>query len=288
MRASLATFALACSLLGAAPAARAEGIDWTGRPAPEIYVQQGLQGVGTDTTLASYAGRVLVLKFFFASCPYCRASMPDFEATSRRYAGRDDVRFLALAYDSYENVAPLVREGGYTFPVALDPSGVTPKRYGVHTYPTNYLIGADGVVKAYDDISTWAIDRVLAATPPRAPVLTPRERNLKELGEVPAELAAVKDAAGANDYGLVLRIVEPRLDASKYPSALVAAARRIQAVALEHYAARQRRIAAGMAIDRAAAWRAVDAFVADFQGTSRAAALAEWVATLPARPAPSR
>ena len=261
--------------------ATASGIDFTGRRAPEIYVAQGLQGVGAGTTLASYAGKVLVLKFFFAGCPSCRESLPEFQSLSRQYAGRPEVSFLALAYDTADNVAPLVRMNGYTFPVALDPSGVTPHAYGVQTYPTNYVIGADGVVKAYDDLSTWVIERE-AASAARASVESQRDRNIKELGEVPATLAAAKDAAGVNDYGQVLRVVEPHLDGTKDTADVVAAAKRIQAVAIARYRKRgEKIIAVWNSGDHAAAWRMIGAFEADFKGTSVAAAIAAWVAKFP-------
>lgn len=261
--------------------AEASGIDFTGRRAPELYVARGLQGVSSGTTLASYAGKVLVLKFFFAGCPTCRASLPEFEALSRRYAGRSDVRFLALAYDTADNIVPLVRANGYTFPVGLDPSGVTARAYGIETYPTNYVIGADGYVKAYDNMSSWVIDREAAATP-IVPVESLRDRNIKELGDVPAALAAVKDAAGNNDYGQVLRIVEAHLDATKDTADVVAAAGRIRAIVSVRFLKRSEKIVAKWGTgDHAGAWRMIQSFEDDFKGTSFAPQLAAWIAKFP-------
>lgn len=287
----LAVLAALVLVAAGAPGARATGNDLTGRRAPDLYVPQAIQGVQPGTTLATYAGKVLVLKFFFAGCPTCRASLPEFQRLSVQYAGRPEVQFLALAYDTYENVAPLVRANGYTFPIGLDPTGDTPKRYGVHTYPTEYVIGGDGVVKAYDTLSTWAIDRAAATAAPVAPAVSPevlRERRIAELGEVPPALAAAKDAAGARDYGQVLRVVEAHLDPAKDAPAVVTAAKRIQALALERYYARARRIIEVWNVDRAAAWQAVDVFQADFRGTSKEASTAEWIATLGPRTTPAR
>lgn len=288
MRQSLLPVVIASVFLAlASSTARAEGANLTGQRAPELNIQQGLQGVSAGATLSSFSGKVVVLKFFFSSCPYCRASLPEFESTSRRYVGRSDVVFLALAYDNYGTVQSLIRGGGYTFAVGIDPSGVTPSRYGVHTYPTNYVIGADGYVKAYDDISTGTIDRAIGAAPAGrvAPVVSPRDAKVRELGDVPTELSAAKDAAGDNDYGQVLRVVEPHLDASKNSAAVVAAAKRIQEIAIQHYFSRAQKILSKWNIDNAGAWRDVDAFVSDFRGTSKSAALDDWVKTLGARPA---
>lgn len=276
------------SFAGGAPA-RADGINFTGRRAPDIYVVQGIQGVRSGTTLATYAGKVLVLKFWFAGCPTCRASLPEFEALSRRYAGREDVQFLALAYDTADNVEPLLRGGGYTFPVGLDPSGNTAHAYGVETYPTHYVIGADGFVKSYDDLSSWVIDREVASVV-RVPVESPRERNIKELGEVPASLVAVKEAAGANDYGQVLRLVEAHLDPAKDPHDVVAHAKRIQAIAWGRFTKRSEKL---MSVwntgDHGTAWRLIAVFEADFAGTSVAPNIAKWIAMFPGpRPGSTR
>lgn len=285
----LAAFVLAVAAaigIHRAPFARAGGIDWTGRPAPEIHVASGLRGVAPGAQLANYRGTVLVLKFFFAGCPTCRASLPGFDQLARRYAGRAEVRFLALAYDSYENVEPLVRP--YSFAVGLDPSGVTAHRYGIETYPTNYVIGADGVVASYDDTSPWVIDRAIQAAQPAVdPKVVEealRRRRVAELGEVPAALFPVTAAAEANDYGAVLRAVEAHLDPARDAAEVVAASRRIQAVAYARFLARASRILAGWSVDRAAAWRAIDAFVSDFRGTSKEQSLAEWVVGLGPRP----
>lgn len=274
-----------------APPAGATGNDLTGQRAPELNIPQALQGVAPGTTLASYAGKVLVLKFFFASCPTCQTSLPEFQRLADRYAGRADVKFLALAYDTWDNIAPLVRANGYTFPIALDPSGVTPARYGVHTYPTEYVVGGDGVVKAYDTLSTWVIDRAAASAAPVVAPISPeamRERRIKELGDVPTVLAAAKDAAGSNDYGQVLRVVEAHLDASRDTAAVVAAAGRIRSIAYERYQARARKILGLWGVDRAAFWQAVDGFQSDFRGTSKEAPIAAWIVTLGPRATASR
>ena len=230
--------------------ALAAGRNLTGSPAPEIYVPQGLFGLQSGTTLASLRGHVVVLKFFFTGCPTCRASLPEFESLYRRYASRG-VQFIALAYDSASNVSYYWPRNGLTVPVAVDESGVTPGRYGISTYPTNYVIGADGVVVAYDDLRDWVIERALTSAGSSAPApapaavglpLTAREKNLKEIGDVPLALAGVRDAAAENDYGAVLRIAEKVLAAPGQSADVVAAAKRVEAIAKQRYENRLARI----------------------------------------------
>ncbi len=177
-RLSVWALAGAVVLLGSVPRARAEGNDLTGQRAPEIHVQEGIQGIATGTSLSSCRGQVVVLKFWFTRCPACIRSLPEFQSLYQRYSPRG-VQFVAIAYDQASRVVPFLRSGGYTFPVAIDSAGVTSTRYGVFTYPTTYVIGADGVVKAYDQLSAALIERELeaarSATRPgagRRPLLT--------------------------------------------------------------------------------------------------------------------
>jgi peroxiredoxin len=253
-------FAALLLAAGAAPRADAAGNDLTGRPAPEITVSQGLNGLPAGATLSSLRGRVVVLKFFFVGCPTCRTSLPAFQDLHLRYAPMG-VHFIAIAYDDRATVEGYLARGGFTFPVAIDPYGATPARYGVRTYPTHYVIGADGVVAAYDTLSPAVLDRALALARAKA--------NEDELGAVPAALAGVAAAARANDYGLVLRLVEPRLDPARDPADVVAAAARIRSVARNRFDRRVARVRARFdAGDRAGALREARAVVSDFRDTS--------------------
>jgi peroxiredoxin len=161
-RPSLWVLATSLFVFGAARTARAEGNDLTGQRAPEINVQEGVQGIATGTSLAAYRGEVVVLKFWFTRCPACRRSLPEFQTLYQRFAPRG-VRFLAIAYDETSNVRTYLRSTGFTFPVAIDGGGVTATRYGVFTYPTTYVIGADGIVKAYAQLSAALLERELDA-----------------------------------------------------------------------------------------------------------------------------
>jgi peroxiredoxin len=249
---------------GSGPRADAAGWDLTGRPAPEIHAPVGLNGLPSGATLASFRGKVVVVKFFFIGCPTCRASMPGFQDLYARYAPHG-VQFVGLAYDERGTVERYLHGQGLTFPVAIDATGVTPGRYGVQTYPTDYVIGADGVVLSYDRLTTSVLDRALAEARARA--------NVEELGSVPAALAGVTAAARANDYGLVLRLVEGHLDAAKDGPEVVSAATRIRAVARTRFDRRVARVRGRWSGgDRAGALREARAVETDFAGTSAASA----------------
>jgi peroxiredoxin len=309
MRRLLAAAALAVvtsALL--APNARAEGHNLTGQPAPEIYVQQGLYTLPTGCTLQSFRGRPVVLKFFFTNCPACRESLPEFERLFRQYGTR--AQFIAVAYDSRWAVESMWRRLGYTMPIAIDEYGLTAQRYGISTYPTSYLVGADGIVRSYDVVTGGLIERELAragvvapvvaasasgtnatptATPavgaapktlgsPAAPVAAGGgERNVTELGELPSALAGVADAARQNDYGAVLRIVQKHLDAATDTTDVVKAAQRIEAIAVDRSERRKAKIQDRWKLgDQVGAYDQIGVMVEDFRGTSLERPLKEW------------
>lgn len=313
MRRLLASAALAVvtSALLASPA-RAEGHNLTGQPAPEIYVQQGLYTLPTGVTLQSFRGRPVVLKFFFTNCPACRESLPDFERLFRQYGTR--AQFIAVAYDNRYAVESMWRRLGYTMPIAIDEYGLTAQRYGITTYPTSYLVGADGIVRSYDVVTGSLIERELAragvvapavpaaapagsagtaATPaigssgggspavsgaPLAPVAAGGgEHNVKELGDVPAALAGVSDAARQNDYGEVLRIVQKHLDAAVDTTEVVRAAQRIETIAVERSERRKAKIQDRWRLgDQVGAYAQIGVMIEDFRGTSLERPLREW------------
>lgn len=309
MRRLLAAAALAVvtsALL--APNARAEGHNLTGQPAPEIYVQQGLYTLPTGCTLQSFRGRPVVLKFFFTNCPACRESLPEFERLFRQYGTR--AQFIAVAYDNRWAVESMWKRLGYTMPIAIDEYGLTAQRYGITTYPTSYLVGADGIVRSYDVVTGGLIEREIAragivapavaassaGTPPNTSVMpaigaaptnlgSPAapiaagggERNVTELGEVPAALAGVADAARQNDYGAVLRIVEKHLDAAKDANDVVQAASRIEKIAIQRSERRKAKIQERWKLgDQIGAYDQIGVMIEDFRGTQIEAELRGW------------
>ncbi|MFO0933789.1 MAG: TlpA disulfide reductase family protein [Planctomycetota bacterium] len=288
--------------------ARAEGHNLTGQPAPEIYVQQGLYTLPTGVTLQSFRGRPVVLKFFFTNCPACRESLPEFERLFRQYGTR--AQFIAVAYDNRYAVESMWRRMGYTMPIAIDEYGLTAQRYGITTYPTSYLVGADGVVRSYDVVTGGLIERELAragvvapavaassagtasnpsVTPaigaaptnlggPSAPVAAGGgERNVAELGEIPSALTGVADAARQNDYGAVLRIVQKHLDAATDTTEVVQAANRIEAIAIQRSERRKAKIQERWKLgDQIGAYDQIGVMIEDFRGTSLERSLKEW------------
>ena len=97
-----------------------------------------------STTLADFAGRLVLVNFWATWCEPCRLEMPSMQRLHENFADRGVV-VLAMNYgESAQQAREYIEAEGYTFPVGLDPDREMAHRFGVRGLPTNYLIGANG------------------------------------------------------------------------------------------------------------------------------------------------
>lgn len=114
---------------------------------PEALDEFTFQTVDGDTiTLADFEGP-LVVNYFAAWCPPCRAEMPEFEAVSQETAG--EVTFVGISRDNLtSNWRTLIEETGVTFPTVFE--GNVPGSFtfieGI-SMPTTLFIAADGTIE---------------------------------------------------------------------------------------------------------------------------------------------
>ncbi|MDN4598177.1 TlpA disulfide reductase family protein [Leifsonia virtsii] len=75
---------------------------------------------GTKVSSSDYAGKVLVVNFWYAGCPPCRVEAPDLESLSQKYAAQG-VDFLGVnLYDSAQTAESFEKDKGVTYPSVLD------------------------------------------------------------------------------------------------------------------------------------------------------------------------
>ena len=103
---------------------------------------------GTERSLSSYRGSVVFLNFWAVWCGPCRVEMPSMH---RLHQAVNDERFVILAVNLREDpqtVRKFAKELGLSFPILLDPRGITGLTYGLRAIPTTYLVDKQGRLTA--------------------------------------------------------------------------------------------------------------------------------------------
>jgi thiol-disulfide isomerase/thioredoxin len=102
---------------------------------------------GRVWTLADLRGKTTLINFWATWCGPCIAEMPYLEKLHHRFKDQASVQLLTLNVDENPGVvAPFLRTGNYTFPVA--PAGqFVQNTLQVNGYPTNWVVDPDGVVR---------------------------------------------------------------------------------------------------------------------------------------------
>lgn len=96
---------------------------------------------GEPVDLDTFAGKPVVLNFWYPSCPPCRLEMPHFEAAFRSHEGR--VAFVGiqqLGLDSVEEGQKFVDEFGLTYAIGPDTSGMLIREYEIISFPTTLFL----------------------------------------------------------------------------------------------------------------------------------------------------
>lgn len=104
---------------------------------------------GKKFALSEHRGEVILLNVWAQWCKPCKKELPELQRLHEEMKS-DGLTVLGVTVDkmrAYPLVRGLVNEHGLTYPIMLDPDGKSVEAYGVHGYPTNFVIGRDGTIR---------------------------------------------------------------------------------------------------------------------------------------------
>ncbi|MEO9571143.1 MAG: TlpA disulfide reductase family protein [Polaribacter sp.] len=92
-------------------------------------------------------GKVVVLNFWFTTCPPCKKEIPDLNRLKKEFEGKD-VEFLAIALDEEYKIASFLKKIPFTYEI-VDSGSWLKSKFDVTAYPSNIIIDKKGVIQFY-------------------------------------------------------------------------------------------------------------------------------------------
>ena len=122
-------------------------------PDMEISAYQGEDALGGgETTLSAVLGqgKPVVLNFWAALCPPCRAEMPEFERVHEERGGEVTILGVDIGPQQFlgtrEEAQALLTELGVTYPTGTTFDETVVRGFEIFGMPTTFFIAADGSV----------------------------------------------------------------------------------------------------------------------------------------------
>jgi thiol-disulfide isomerase/thioredoxin len=100
-------------------------------------------------------GKVLVINFWFTTCPPCKAERPYLNQIADDYKSDSNVVFIAIALDQKEQLEPYLKE--YEFKYNVIPAGKKiVDSYKISGFPTQLIVDKEGKV-AFHTVSFYYV-----------------------------------------------------------------------------------------------------------------------------------
>ena len=131
---------------------RLQKIPQEGMPMPQFSVTT-LEGKTVGS--ADLKGKVVVLSFWFIGCPACMEMEPQLNAFKAKFAGRDDIVFLAMTADPAANVKKYLAKEKFDYIQATGAKEAM-ERFVFGVYPKNIVVDRTGkIVYWRSTIKAW-------------------------------------------------------------------------------------------------------------------------------------
>lgn len=90
-------------------------------------------------------GKVLVLNFWFATCPPCIEEIPCLNKLYDKYRGNDQVVFASITRENNRTTDKFLKKHPFKYPIVTNAGDVN-ATLGINAFPTNIVVGKDGIV----------------------------------------------------------------------------------------------------------------------------------------------
>jgi thiol-disulfide isomerase/thioredoxin len=100
-------------------------------------------------------GKVLVINFWFTTCPPCKAERPYLNRIVDDYRSDPNVVFISIALDQKEQLEPYLKEHEFKYAVIPDGRKIA-KSYDINGYPTQVIVDKEGKV-AFHTLSYYSV-----------------------------------------------------------------------------------------------------------------------------------
>lgn len=103
---------------------------------------------GSQFTLSSLGGKVIVLNFWGSWCPPCRREIPDFISFYNEYGDKGvEIVGVALERDGGVALRTFVKKNDINYTVVLGNQEVTRQYGGIQSVPTTFIIDRSGNIR---------------------------------------------------------------------------------------------------------------------------------------------
>ena len=102
---------------------------------------------GKSYTSQGLLGKVVVLNFWFTSCPPCVKEMPELNQLVDKYKRNKDVVFIAFATDSKTRIDKFLTKRQFDYQIVSDAQPIAEGDFNVLYYPSHFIIDKKGVIR---------------------------------------------------------------------------------------------------------------------------------------------
>ena len=93
-----------------------------------------------------WAGKIVVLNFWFIDCPPCRQEIPELNKIVAAHANEQDVVFIGICLDSQSDLEKFIKDKPFSYHLVADGRSYT-KNLGINSYPVNVIVDKQGIVR---------------------------------------------------------------------------------------------------------------------------------------------